>query len=262
MEYMIGDKVKTNMGKGKIWAIAPSGHFYQVEIRGNIYNFHESDLKKNPRDVPLEHIKSQLERTKEQAEFIKKEQEKPRGLALFENPRLSKSTGLYKVGDKVLTDWVHDRRIKGIIVGYDPSKRRKYIVKIGDETHKFSEEDLDFPSEKYSSRNPRMSPETKEKHLEFHGYHLKHLQEKASKSPHDKSIRGAIRRLMDKIDITKENPRGWLNIQKVGKTPYNFMITTQDERSALGYTETFEQAKELAKELANTCQMSMEIRGK
>lgn len=165
---------------------------------------------KNPRDVPSEHTRSQLERIKQQAEFIKKEQEKPRGLALFENPRISKSTGLYKIGDKVLADWVQDRRRRGIIIGLDPSKRRKYIVKIGDETQRFSEEDLDFPSERSLFKNPR----------------------------------------------------GWLNIQKVGKAPYNFMITTQDEQSALGYTETFEQAKELAKELANTYQMSIEIRGK
>ncbi len=52
MIYMIGDKVKTKYGKGKIWAVAPSGHFYQVEIKGNIYNFHESDLKENPRMYP------------------------------------------------------------------------------------------------------------------------------------------------------------------------------------------------------------------
>ena len=48
-----------------------------------------------------------------------------------------------------------------------------------------------------------MRPETKSRGLAFYGKRLKHLQEKASKDPHNKKLRGEIGRLMDKIDKIK-----------------------------------------------------------
>ncbi|MDP3014593.1 MAG: hypothetical protein Q8M92_10140 [Candidatus Subteraquimicrobiales bacterium] len=50
-----------------------------------------------------------------------------------------------------------------------------------------------------------MRPETKARDLAFYGKQLKHLQEKASKDPHNKKIRREIRRHMDKIDKIKSS---------------------------------------------------------
>ncbi len=50
-----------------------------------------------------------------------------------------------------------------------------------------------------------LKPETKARKLLFYEIQLKNLQYKAHKSPKDKKIRGAIGRLMDKIDKIKGN---------------------------------------------------------
>lgn len=56
------------------------------------------------------------------------------------------------------------------------------------------------------------------------------------------------------------NPRNWLNITKVGKPPFKYLINTQREGILLGYTETLPQAQELACELSDLYNQTLEIR--
>lgn len=67
--------------------------------------------------------------------------------------KLAKSTGFFKIGDKVLADWIADVRRKGIIIGI--TFDNKYFVKIGKITKKFSEDELNFTSSKVYT-NPRL----------------------------------------------------------------------------------------------------------